>query len=361
MMVETGREVRLPLLDILESRVLPLWRQDGMERCLIAPHDLNDERALKNWLSSGATVSPQPYRGRRIAVKGPRNYGNRNTNLAYWPDDRLQERKNAVFACVIGGQADFQIGDRLTHCRTGHSLLILPGTPRPDGSMPHLAGDNRRNGYCDLLWIGGEVGLGCWICHSEGERHFERPGESCHIPDPALMVLFERFLQEAAQRREGYREICQHLLSALLLAMGREMREERIFQFNYQKAQSPETARDKKAGDPIAMAQAYMKGHLHQPLLINDVARQFFLSRTEFTRRFRHATGQTFKEHLTQLRLEEARRLLENTDWSMEMIGKAVGFPSSRLRVLFNRHYGLSPHQFRRQRQLSRPATRDRN
>jgi hypothetical protein len=204
---ETITSASLPLLDILESRVLPLWRQNGMERCLIAPQDLDDKRALESWLNTGATVSPRPYRGRRIAVKGPRNYDNRNTNLAHWPEDKLQERANAAFACVIGGTTDFEIGNRMVHCTVGHSLLILPGTPRTDGSVSHLAGENRRSGFCDLLWIGGEagVGLGCWICHSEGERHYERPGESCYVPDPALMTIFESFLHEATSHREDCR------------------------------------------------------------------------------------------------------------------------------------------------------------
>lgn len=361
MAAENTMRVSLPLLDILENRVLPLWRQGGMEHCLIAPHDLADERALNNWLETGATVSPRPYRGRRIAVKGPRNYDNRNTNLAHWPQDKLQERTNAVFACVIGGATDFEIGNRMVHCNAGHSLLILPGTPRPDGSASHLAGENRRSGFCDLLWLGGEAGagLGCWICHSEGERHYERPGESCHVPDPALMTMYESFLHEVAARREDYREIGQYLLHSLLLALCREIRGGHIFQFNRQKPEaSPAIARPKNH-DPIADVQEYMKSHLHQPLQINGVARRCFMSRTEFTQRFRRETGQTFKQYLTQVRLEEARRLLESTAWSMEMVGKAVGFPSSRLRVLFNRHYGMSPQQFRKQRQLDKTASRD--
>ncbi len=344
----TLKHSSLPLLNILENQLLPLWEQGGMERCLIAPHDLNDERVLQKWLSTGATISPSPYKGKRRAVKGPRNYGNRNTNLAHWPEDGLQERSTSTIACVIRGSTDFQIGDQMVHCTAGHSLLILPGTPRPDGSASHLDGANRKNGFCDLLWIGGEVdaGIGCWVCHSEGERHFERPGESCHIPDQSVMSLLGCFLQEATNQYGDYRAICQNLFHSLLMTICRDIREERIFLFSRQK---PEELPSQPHQNPIEAAQEYMKNHLHEPLLINDVARRFHFSRTEFVRHFREQTGQTFNQYLTEARLAEARRLLSATAWSIEMVGKAVSFKSSRLRVLFNRHYGMSPHQYRKQ------------
>lgn len=347
----TGQRTSLPLLNILEKQMLPLWEAGGMERCLVAPHDLADERWLQRWLESGAKVTPAPYKGRRKAVKGPRNYGNRNTNVALWPQDNLQERSTSVLACVLGGATDFQIGDQMVHCSAGHSLLILPGTPRPDGSSSHLAGENRKNGFCDLLWVGGEgaSGVGCWVCHSQGEQHFERPGESCHIPDPAIMALLGYFFQEAANQYGDYRAICQNLMSSIFRTICRDIREDRIFLFSRQK---PESVSPQKYQDPIEAAQEYMKDHLHLPLRINDVARRYLFSRTEFQRHLRLKTGRTFTQYLTELRLQEACRLLSSTDWSIELVGKAVSFKSSRLRVLFNQYYGMSPQQYRKQSRI---------
>lgn len=353
----SSKPLPLPLGGILRTRVLPLWEQGGMQRCVVVPRDLTDPANRQRWLETGSRISPKPFVGKRIALKGPRNYGNRNTNQAYWPDDKLQERKSAAFAIVIGGQTDFQIGDQLLHCSSGHSIVIMPGAPRPDGSSPHLMKEHRKNGYCDLLWISGEanVGLGCWICHSEGDRHFERPGESCRISDSALTALFDQFLQEAIAQRDNYLEICQHLFQALIFAMCREMSEAHIFQFNYQRPEaSLEEPREIKIHDPIPAAQAYMKNRLHLPLCIDDVAREFLLSRTEFTRRFRQQTGMSFLEYLTEVRLEEAKRLLATTAWSIEIISDAVSFKSSRLRVLFNRYLKMSPSEYRALHQKTR-------
>lgn len=340
----------LPLLNILENQVLPLWVEGGMERSLVVPPDIQEPAELKRWQATGGSIVPCPYQGPRIAVKGPRNYDNTNTNLAYWPEDHLRERVEATFACVLSGAADFRIGDQMTHCYPGHSLLILPGTPRPDGSQPHLAPENRPNGSCDILWIAcaEDNNIGCWICHSNGQRHFERPGESCRVFTESGTVLFRRFALEATERRGSYRDVCQHLVHSLLLIICREIREGRLFQFGYQKMESAQGASiGEKQHDPIKAAREYIKNHAHQSLQIDDVARYFLLSRSSFTQRFRRETGQTFNEYLTAVRLEEARRLLETSRWSIEIIGKAVGLGPSRLRALFNRHYGQSPQQFR--------------
>lgn len=340
----------LPLLNILETQILPLWIQSGMEQCLIVPTDFTDKARLTKWQLSGATVIESPRLGPRIAVKGPRNYANINTNRAVWPQDNLRERADPVLGCVFSGHADFQVNDSLLHCQAGHTLLFLPGTSRPDGSLSHLAGTNRRDGFCDVLWIGAEsqFGLSCWVCHSEQERHYERPGESCTLAHPWLMKLFDDFISEATARRGSYREICQLLLQTLLLAVCREIREDRLFQFHRQKPEHPSEAMHPWSGrDPIVATREYIQSHLHEPLRIDDVAQRFFFSRSQFTRRFKRETGGTFNDYLTRARLEEAKRLLRETEWSIAIVSKAVGFQSSRLRALFNNYYGLSPQQFR--------------
>lgn len=347
-----------PLLHILQSLVLPQWQQGGIERCLIAPPDLEDERVLERWHATGGAVSSSPYKGKRVPVKGPRNYNQYNSNIAVWPDDMLQERKSAIFLYVIDGRTDFQVGQYLVHGHSGHSMIILPGTPRPDGSTPHIAENNRHQGHCSLLWISSEsdAGLGCWVCHSEGHRHFERPGESCWIRDPVVVDFFENFLLEAVARRMEYNSVCNHLFQALLLIICREIKEERIFQFNHQKPKTViKTFHSPEVNDPITAAQEYIKDNLHRPLRIDDVARQVLLSRTEFTTSFRRKTGKSFHEYLTEVRLHEARNLLINTDFSIEMISKAVSFQSSRLRVLFNRYHAMSPQQFRAMNRSTSP------
>lgn len=66
-------------------------------------------------------------------------------------------------------------------------------------------------------------------------------------------------------------------------------------------------------------------------------------------RRFKAATGITFIEYVQNLRIEEAKRLLESTDMSSEEIGPAVGYEDlSFFHRLFKRLTGLTPVKYRR-------------
>jgi transcriptional regulator GlxA family with amidase domain len=68
-----------------------------------------------------------------------------------------------------------------------------------------------------------------------------------------------------------------------------------------------------------------------------------------FTRRFQQATGQTPIEYVQNLRIEEARHLLETGELSVEAIANTVGYEdASFFARLFKRHVGLTPAQYRR-------------
>lgn len=359
--------IPIPLLKALENRVLPWQQQWGMDRCLIAPYDLDHPRLLQKWLSTGGTVDESPIRGKKIYVKGPRKYRNRSLMIARWPEDRLESRRTAMLGYVLAGHADLQMGNKMVHCSAGHSMILLPGLPFPDGSNSHLVGENAHNGHCEMLWISGgtDFGIGCWMCHSEGERHFEKPAERCYVSDPAAVTFYEALMNEAAQPGGAHRDICNHLFQALLLSLCREIQVGRVFQFTHQRYNPLEMGNFSNFLNPIPAVRDYVKYNLHLPLLIDDVARQFFMSRTEFTRRFKAESGKSFHDYLTDQRVDEAKRLLETTAWSVSMIERAVGFNSSRLRVLFKERLGLSPQQYRRQRQVSQveenPPKRTRN
>jgi len=66
-------------------------------------------------------------------------------------------------------------------------------------------------------------------------------------------------------------------------------------------------------------------------------------------RRFKAATGCSLVEYLQNLRIEEAKRLLENTPLPVEDICDRVGYAdASFLRRLFKRLTGLTPNAYRR-------------
>jgi transcriptional regulator GlxA family with amidase domain len=66
-------------------------------------------------------------------------------------------------------------------------------------------------------------------------------------------------------------------------------------------------------------------------------------------RRFKNCTGVALIDYVQNLRIEEAKRLLESTDRAADEISAEVGYEDpSFFRRLFKRRAGLSPSQYRR-------------
>jgi transcriptional regulator GlxA family with amidase domain len=76
---------------------------------------------------------------------------------------------------------------------------------------------------------------------------------------------------------------------------------------------------------------------------------QSSLAPTTFARRFSRATGYAPMDYVHTVRIEEAKQILETTDFNVETIGKEVGYedPAS-FRRLFKRKSGLTPAEYRR-------------
>lgn len=80
-----------------------------------------------------------------------------------------------------------------------------------------------------------------------------------------------------------------------------------------------------------------------------SLARRANMSERTFARKFQAETGTTPHKWITQQRILQARRLLEETELGVEEIADCVGFNSGVvLRDHFRRHVGLAPVDYRR-------------
>lgn len=91
-----------------------------------------------------------------------------------------------------------------------------------------------------------------------------------------------------------------------------------------------------------------MQERLAEPLTLADIAREVYLSVFHLVRVFKEATGVTPHRYLTRLRIEEAQRLLRNTDLPIADIAPRCGFASpGALSTAFLRHTGVRPSAYR--------------
>jgi LacI family transcriptional regulator len=102
--------------------------------------------------------------------------------------------------------------------------------------------------------------------------------------------------------------------------------------------------------DPdVATAMRFIRDHSGQPLRVHEVADAVGLSRRMLEIRFRAALGRSLNDEIQRVHLEMAKRLLTETDWSMEKVALASGYNgASYLSVLFQRFLKLNPTEYRR-------------
>lgn len=86
----------------------------------------------------------------------------------------------------------------------------------------------------------------------------------------------------------------------------------------------------------------------NEELSVERLADRVGMSPRNFARVYKEKTGRTPAKGVAYFRLEAARRQLQDLSQPIEAIARACGFGSEeRMRVTFQRHFGLSPSEYR--------------
>jgi transcriptional regulator GlxA family with amidase domain len=104
--------------------------------------------------------------------------------------------------------------------------------------------------------------------------------------------------------------------------------------------------------------QTWLTEHLHEKLDVNQVAEQMNMSTRNFTRVFTKQTGMPPAKFIEKLRIETARKYLEDTDMSIEQIAERCGLGGLvSMRRTFLRHLMTTPSDYRRSFRTSLKAS----
>ncbi|MER5718327.1 GlxA family transcriptional regulator [Streptomyces sp. NPDC002132] len=101
--------------------------------------------------------------------------------------------------------------------------------------------------------------------------------------------------------------------------------------------------------EPLREVQHWITEHPADDLSIESLAARAGLSPRHFARAFRAETGTTPGRHVERVRLEHARRLLEDTADGVERISRASGYGTPEaMRRAFLKTLGVPPAEYRR-------------
>jgi AraC family transcriptional regulator, transcriptional activator FtrA len=124
-------------------------------------------------------------------------------------------------------------------------------------------------------------------------------------------------------------------------------------------AQFLERPVDPRERGSLAALMDKLRGRLHKPMSIAELARLAAMSERTFIRRFRAASGMAPGEWITRARVDRARELLESSALSVDQIATRTGLGTpATLRHHFRRKVGVSPAEYRKRfSQSTRRAT----
>ncbi|MNI75295.1 HTH-type transcriptional activator Btr [compost metagenome] len=106
-----------------------------------------------------------------------------------------------------------------------------------------------------------------------------------------------------------------------------------------------------------------MEIHYAEGITVEKVSAHVGVDRNHFTKQFRKAYGMTPIQFIQELKMKEARLLLEQTDYTLAEIAQSVGYPDLfSFSKAFKKRLGTAPAHYRlkalggKPRQMQFPA-----
>lgn len=100
--------------------------------------------------------------------------------------------------------------------------------------------------------------------------------------------------------------------------------------------------------EEIVKAQKYVLLNLDKKITLRDVSEHLHMNPSYFSRIFKQHTNVNFIDYVNQMKIEEAKKLIDHTNESMEQIAEKLGFESKGyFNKVFKKYYGASPSEYK--------------
>ena len=159
--------------------------------------------------------------------------------------------------------------------------------------------------------------------------------------DPIVSDLFAGIISELQNKRALYEKICAARLLELIGRLARREADEIISRDRY--------------GSRIAFVIQSMNREFYEDRSLEDYADMCNMSRFHFLRSFKSVTGQSPIEYRNSIRIEHAKRMLEEEDIPVNSVGLRVGYTSpSYFCDAFKKKVGSSPVKYRQNTKMNK-------
>ena len=107
-------------------------------------------------------------------------------------------------------------------------------------------------------------------------------------------------------------------------------------------------SREKFYPDLVDIITGYLRDNVRQKISLKDVCERFNYSRSFICKIFKEQTGESLICYFNRLKIEEAKKLLADTDMTVISISEMLGFSEAKyFGVTFKKQEGMSPQSYR--------------
>lgn len=109
-----------------------------------------------------------------------------------------------------------------------------------------------------------------------------------------------------------------------------------------------DSARTLKASELFRRMEEYIRKNIGSPLSLLDMSETFGVSQSHISNLFRSRTGTPYIKHVTNLRMDRAKKLLEDPVLSVKEVSKIVGYEDNHyFSRVFKTQTGISPTEYK--------------
>jgi len=232
-------------------------------------------------------------------------------------------RKDYLLLYIAEGRCFVTINGETTEAPKGSVIVYLPGQPQEYSFFPE---------DCPISYYIHFTGSECeHLMRDTGlyEKNIYYIGKS-----HTLEVLFDTLIGEYKQKLKFGTHRMNGILLEIISVIGRKNA--------YMLSGSSDT---NKRFENVC---EYIHNNFSKNLTLEELATKCNLSESRFSHLFTELFGKSPKQYIMNVRMENAKELLLDSDMSILEIGSAVGFDDQNyFSRIFKKHCGMSPNEFR--------------
>ena len=164
-----------------------------------------------------------------------------------------------------------------------------------------------------------------------------------------IYKIAEILQENLAEVPKSVREICIKLVKDLETAGSTEQIKEYLQKIMKEIIKAQVDIGEQKEKNTVAQVIDYLNGNYMNNITLTDMAEIVHLNANYFSEIFHKEKGITFKEYLTQIRMERAKELLKRSNYRQSEIAAMVGYNDTKhFSKIFRKYVGITTTEYRK-------------